>query len=65
MSTTLDRMDLVGTSEIAEMFGVSRQYIDRLTRLDGFPEPIGEIRAGRIWERSTIEAWARMTGRMS
>jgi predicted DNA-binding transcriptional regulator AlpA len=54
---------LVGLTEIAGMFGVSRQYIDRLVRQDGFPAPEAVISAGRIWSREAIEVWARETGR--
>ncbi len=57
-------MDLVGASEIAAMLGVSRQYADRLSRTDDFPDPLGEVNAGRIWERDDVEAWARETGRV-
>lgn len=54
---------LVGLTEIAAMFGVSRQYADRLVRSDGFPDPEAVITAGRIWKRSDVEQWARATGR--
>jgi hypothetical protein len=43
---------------------VSRQRADQLTRLDGFPEPIGTIAAGRIWRRADIETRARAAGRL-
>jgi predicted DNA-binding transcriptional regulator AlpA len=54
---------LVGLTEIADMLGVSRQYADRLVRADGFPSPEAVITAGRIWQRSDVETWARATGR--
>ena len=50
---------LVGTSEIAEMFDVSRQYADRLTRSASFPAPEVELASGRVWSRESVEAWAR------
>jgi hypothetical protein len=56
-------VDLVGVTEIGEMLGVSRQRADQLAGEPGFPDPIGEIRAGRIWNKEDIEAWARETGR--
>jgi len=53
---------LVGTAEIAELLGVSRQYVDRLTRHDPtFPAPEAELKSGRVWTRSKVERWA--TGR--
>ncbi|MFP5255595.1 MAG: hypothetical protein ACLGI8_07065 [Acidimicrobiia bacterium] len=57
-------MDLMGVTEIADLLSVSRQRADQLSRAEGFPEPIGEIAAGRIWERADVERWARETGRL-
>ena len=54
---------MVGVTEIGELLGVSRQRVDQLARSEGFPEPIGEIRAGRIWSRQAVEDWARANGR--
>jgi predicted DNA-binding transcriptional regulator AlpA len=67
MSTTFGTMPhhLVGIAEIVAMLGVSRQYVDRLTREDPtFPEPEVELTAGRVWSREAVEAWARRTGRI-
>jgi len=66
MSTTFGTMPhhLVGAAEISAMLGVSRQYVDRLSREPGFPEPEVEVAAGRIWSREAVEAWARKTGRI-
>jgi predicted DNA-binding transcriptional regulator AlpA len=50
---------LVGSAEIADMLGVSRQYVDRLTRAPHFPEPQVELASGRIWSREEVEDWAR------
>jgi prophage regulatory protein len=58
-------LDLVGVTEIGQLLNVSRQRADQLTRVDGFPPPVGEISAGRIWRRSDVEAWARDTGRIT
>jgi predicted DNA-binding transcriptional regulator AlpA len=65
MSTTFESMPhhLVGSAEIAGMFGVSRQYVDRLSREAGFPEPEVTLVSGRIWSREAIETWAKATGR--
>jgi predicted DNA-binding transcriptional regulator AlpA len=61
MSTTVAEMPqhLVGTAEIAEMFDVSRQYVDRLTRSASFPAPEVELASGRVWSREAVETWAR------
>lgn len=53
-----EKLDLVGISEIAEMLGVTRQRVDKLSRTDpAFPEPVAEIRAGRIWLRAEVATW--------
>jgi prophage regulatory protein len=50
---------LVGLSEIAAMLGVSRQRVGQLARdYDDFPAPVAELASGRIWERTSVEAWA-------
>ena len=54
---------LVGLKEIADMLGVTSARSHQLAASDGFPAPLGEISAGRIWRREDIEAWARATGR--
>lgn len=57
-------MDIGGTTEIAELLGVSRQRADTLCRSKGFPEPIGEL-AGRrkLWNLDAVREWATETGR--
>ena len=55
---------LVGTAEIAEMLGVSRQRVDAIARThEDFPAPEAVLASGRIWLRVAIEDWARSTGR--
>ncbi len=65
MSSTFEIMPhhLVGAAEIARMFGVSRQYVDQLSRRDDFPKPEVELASGRVWKREAVEKWARATGR--
>lgn len=45
------------------MLGVSRQRAGQLADGEGFPRPEAELAAGRVWRRSTVEAWARKAGR--
>lgn len=47
----------VGAAEIQDMLGVSRQRVQQLCNAPGFPRPIYELRMGKIWLRSDIEAW--------
>lgn len=55
---------LVGTSEIAELLGVSRQRADRITKDEpNFPEPEASLNSGRVWSRQAVLTWARMRGR--
>ncbi len=52
-------MDVVGAHEIAEMLGVSLPRVHQLAADPGFPEPVAQIRAGRIWRRRDIARWAK------
>ena len=54
---------LVGTAEIADLLGVSRQRVHQLVSRADFPKPIAVLSAGAIWERKVIEEWAERTGR--
>lgn len=55
---------LVGLTEIATMLGLSRQRVHQLTQEDAtFPKPTVILKAGLIWERAAVEAWAERTGR--
>lgn len=47
----------VGPGEIAEMVGLSRQRVDQLSRQRDFPEPWAELKTGRVWRDTDIEAW--------
>lgn len=55
-----DRPDLVSAPEAAQILGVSSQRLHELvaTRKD-FPAPVYELRAGKLWLRAAIEAFAR------
>jgi hypothetical protein len=57
-------MELVGLKEIAEILNVSKQRAAQLAARPDFPQPLGEISAGRIWKRSDVERWARRMGRI-
>jgi ATP-dependent Clp protease ATP-binding subunit ClpA/predicted DNA-binding transcriptional regulator AlpA len=51
---------LVGTAEIAEMLGVSRQRVDQLVdAYDDFPTPEVDLAGGRVWSRTAVETWIR------
>jgi predicted DNA-binding transcriptional regulator AlpA len=59
--------ELVGTAEVAEMLGVSRQRVNALTAHPDFPRPVAELAAGKVWRKGDLsrfaEEWARRPGR--
>lgn len=50
-------MKLGGLSEVAEALGVSRQRVSRLRDRPDFPDPIGELAQGAIWDLDAVRAW--------
>jgi hypothetical protein len=59
--------ELVGVSEIAEIFAVTRQRASALRKTPGFPAPVAELAGGPIWRRGDLtrfaETWPRRRGR--
>lgn len=57
-------MEPVGTVEIAERLGVTRNAVDQWRARDlGFPEPRWTVGGRPAWDWDDIEAWAQATGR--
>jgi predicted transcriptional regulator len=55
---------LVGAKEIAALLGVTRQRVNRIVHTHSeFPRPMGELAAGRVWNRKDVIEWAKRTGR--
>jgi prophage regulatory protein len=54
---------VVGTHEIGEMLGVSRQRVFQITSRKDFPRPYAEVKAGKLWRRAAVEQWAHDHGR--
>nr|MDT0658884.1 helix-turn-helix domain-containing protein [Micromonospora sp. DSM 115978] len=48
---------IMGAAEIAEYLGVSRQWVEVLTKRRDFPEPAVTLKAGRIWRTEDVEEW--------
>lgn len=46
-----------GVTEVAETLGVSRQRLAVLRARSDFPDPVGEISHGPIWDLDEIAAW--------
>jgi chromosome partitioning protein len=54
---------LVGTAELAELLGVSKQTISNWrSKETDFPEPMAELKSTPVWDRSAVISWARERG---
>ncbi len=58
-------MRLGGSSEVAQELGVSQSRITVLRRRADFPDPVGEIAQGLIWDLDVIRAWNQSSLRRS
>jgi predicted DNA-binding transcriptional regulator AlpA len=58
------RTELVIATDIAKRLGVSSQRIYVLASGSGFPKPVGRLGRSSVWRWSSIERWARETGRL-
>jgi chromosome partitioning protein len=54
-----DDDELLGLSEVADLFGVTRQAIANWrSRRKDFPAPTADLKSGPIWTRSDLVRWA-------
>jgi predicted DNA-binding transcriptional regulator AlpA len=51
-------LELVGLAEVAEVLRVSRRTAARYARRSDFPEPLARLRAGPVWRKEDVLAWA-------
>jgi hypothetical protein len=51
--------DLIGFSEIADLFGVDKNTVSNWRRRSDFPAPVHELRMGPLWDRNQILEWRR------
>jgi predicted DNA-binding transcriptional regulator AlpA len=58
------RTELVVAADIAERLGLSRARVSVLAGSPGFPRPVGRLGRSLVWRWSTVERWARETGRL-
>ena len=57
--TIIRSAGLAGTTETAEILGVSKQYVSELHRYNKLPDPVARLRATPVWLISQIEALAQ------
>jgi predicted DNA-binding transcriptional regulator AlpA len=57
--------ELVIATDIAKRLGLSAQRIYVLASGQGFPKPVGLLGRSAVWRWSTVERWARETGRLA
>ena len=55
--------DPVGAVEIAQRLGVTRATVDKWRQRGIFPAPQWTVGGRPAWEWSTVDEWARSTGR--
>lgn len=55
---------LMGSAEIGELFGVSRQRVQQLITKPDFPAPTVELAMGKVWHAEDVRAWGVKTGRL-
>jgi len=51
--------ELMGTSEIATLLGVSRQRVLVLAKHGDFPPPVAVLKMGNVWRASDVRRWAK------
>jgi predicted DNA-binding transcriptional regulator AlpA len=55
---------LVIAVDIAKRLGISPQRVNVLATGPGFPKPLGKLGRSSVWRWTSIERWARDTGRL-
>ncbi len=60
-----DAADLMGTSEVAALLGVSRQRVLVIAKQDGFPKPLAVLKMGNIWRGTDVRRWAEKSRRIA
>lgn len=56
--------ELVIAVDVAKRLGISPQRVNVLAAGPGFPKPLGKLGRSSVWRWSSIERWARQTGRL-
>jgi predicted DNA-binding transcriptional regulator AlpA len=59
------RTELVIAADIAERLGISRARVSVLATRADFPRPVGRLGRSDVWYWTSVERWARETGRLT
>jgi hypothetical protein len=59
------RTELVIAADIAERLRISRARVSVLAGRPGFPRPVGRLGRSDVWRWTSVERWARETGRLT
>jgi predicted DNA-binding transcriptional regulator AlpA len=54
MNSMISHADILGTAEVAEVLGVSKQRIHSLRKMADFPEPFLKLASTPLWDRGEI-----------
>lgn len=52
--TVIDVNDILGTAEVAEVLGVSKQRVYSLRKMAEFPEPFLQLASTPLWDRHEV-----------
>jgi predicted DNA-binding transcriptional regulator AlpA len=58
------KTELVVAADIAERLRISRARVSVLAKRSGFPRPVGRLGRSDVWRWTSVERWARDTGRL-
>ena len=58
------RTELVIAADIAQRLGISRARVSVLASRSDFPRPVGRLGRSDVWRWTSVERWARETGRL-
>ena len=54
-----DDIELMGTSEVAALLGLSRQRVLKIAERADFPRPLAVLKMGNVWRAADIRRWAQ------
>lgn len=57
MSKCINTENILGTSEVAEVLGVSKQRIHSLRQMAEFPDPFLQLASTPLWDKDEVVAF--------